>query len=149
MFEIAEVLGNAIGKKVEYRPQSMEQFEKDFGPTRAGFFEYLANGFYARCSPDFYNLTGRKPTSYAEYLANKGAAGETGLEEWGWLKDAWNKHVKPHVDKAVGAAKEHVQKAVSGKAALAEEGDADVEEWDWLKKAWNKHVKPHVLYNLV
>ena len=43
--------------------------------------EYLTNGFYTRCSPDFYNLTGRKPTSYAEYLVQKGAAGETGLEE--------------------------------------------------------------------
>ena len=29
----------ALGKKVEYRPQSMEQFEKDFGPTRAAEFE--------------------------------------------------------------------------------------------------------------
>ena len=27
----------------------MEQFDKDFGPTRAGFFEYLCNGFYSRC----------------------------------------------------------------------------------------------------
>jgi len=81
MDEIAEDLGNALGKKVEYRPQTLADMEKDFGPTRAAFFEYLCNGFYTRCSPDFYNLTGRKPTSYAEYLRTKGAAGETGLEE--------------------------------------------------------------------
>jgi uncharacterized protein YbjT (DUF2867 family) len=92
MAEIGEVLGAAMGKKLEYRPQSFDQFEKDFGATRAGFFEYLCNGFYSRCSPDFYNITGRKPTSYAEYLANKGAAGETGLEE---LRQAnmWKKGV--------------------------------------------------------
>jgi len=41
----------------------------------------LANGFYTRCTPDFCNIIGRKPTSYADYLKNKGAAGETGLEE--------------------------------------------------------------------
>jgi len=81
MFEIAEDLGKVLGKKVEYRPQDMVQFEKDFGPTRAEFFEYLCNGFYTRCSPDFYNITGRKPTSYHAYLTTKGAAGETGLEE--------------------------------------------------------------------
>jgi len=81
MDEIAADLSAALGKKVEYRPQSLADFEKDFGPTRAAFFEYLSNGFYTRCSPDFYNLTGRKPTSYAEYLGSKGAAGETGLEE--------------------------------------------------------------------
>eukprot|EP00747_Dinoflagellata_sp_TGD_P170325 gnl/TRDRNA2_/TRDRNA2_201614_c0_seq1.p1 gnl/TRDRNA2_/TRDRNA2_201614_c0~~gnl/TRDRNA2_/TRDRNA2_201614_c0_seq1.p1 ORF type:complete len:325 (+),score=72.18 gnl/TRDRNA2_/TRDRNA2_201614_c0_seq1:50-1024(+) len=92
MAEIAEVLGEAMGKKLEYRPQDFKQFEADFGPTRAAFFEYLCNGFYTRCSPDFYNLTGKKPTSYAEYLANKGAAGETGLEE---LRQAnlWKKGV--------------------------------------------------------
>lgn len=92
MYEIAEVLGVAMGKKLEYRAQSFEQFEKDFGATRAGFFEYLTNGFYTRCSPDFYNLTGRKPTSYAEYLTTQGAAGETGLEE---LRQAnmWKKGV--------------------------------------------------------
>merc|ERR1719335_507044 len=99
MYEIAEVLGNAIGKKVEYRPQSMEQFEKDFGPTRAGFFEYLTNGFYSRCSPDFYNITGKKPTSYAEYLANKGAAGETGLEEL-YQANLWKKGVDAMKDAA-------------------------------------------------
>lgn len=81
MYEIAEDLGKVMGKKVEYRPQSMEQFEKDFGATRAEFFEYLCNGFYTRCSPDFYNITGRRPTTYAKYLVNKGAAGETGLQE--------------------------------------------------------------------
>jgi hypothetical protein len=70
-----------LGKKVVYRPQTLADFENDFGPTRAAFFEYLANGFYTRCSPDFYNIIGRKPTSYAHYLANKGVAGETGLEE--------------------------------------------------------------------
>merc|ERR1712025_1242943 len=78
---IAADLGAALGKKLEYRPQTLEDFEKDFGATRAAFFEYLSNGFYTRCSPDFYNLTGRKPTSYADYLRTKGAAGETGLEE--------------------------------------------------------------------
>jgi len=90
MAEIAEDLGKALNKKVEYRAQSFEQFEKDFGPTRAAFFEYLCNGFYARCSPDFYNLTGRRPTTYAEYLANKGAAGETGLEEL-YQANLWKK----------------------------------------------------------
>ncbi|CAD7938354.1 unnamed protein product [Amoebophrya sp. A25] len=63
MSEIAADLSTALGKKIEYRAQGFEQFEKDFGPTRAAFiFEYLTNGFYTRCSPDFYNLTGR---SYA------------------------------------------------------------------------------------
>merc|ERR1712037_614097 len=90
MYEIAEDLGKALGKKVEYRPQSMEQFEKDFGPTRAGFFEYLTNGFYSRCSADFYNITGHCPTKYAEYLATKGAAGETGLEEL-YQANLWKK----------------------------------------------------------
>eukprot|EP00656_Telonema_subtile_P007038 TRINITY_DN13288_c0_g1_i4.p2 TRINITY_DN13288_c0_g1~~TRINITY_DN13288_c0_g1_i4.p2 ORF type:complete len:344 (-),score=92.55 TRINITY_DN13288_c0_g1_i4:204-1235(-) len=81
MTEIAHDLSGALGKDVEYRPQSFEQLEKDFGATRAEFFEYLCNGFYTRCSPDFYNIVGRKPTSYADYLINKGAAGETGVEE--------------------------------------------------------------------
>merc|ERR1711972_1051122 len=92
MDEIAADLSAAMGKKIEYRPQSFDDFEKDFGAVRAGFFEYLCNGFYSRVSPDFYNITGRKPTSYAEYLANKGAAGETGLEE---LRQAnlWKKGV--------------------------------------------------------
>merc|ERR1719498_815347 len=81
MYEIAADLGEVMGKKLEYRPQGFEQFEKDFGAIRAAFFEYLCNGFYTRVSPDFYNFTGRKPTSYAEYLVNRGAAGETGLQE--------------------------------------------------------------------
>lgn len=92
MYEIAEDLGKALGKKVEYRPQSMEQFEKDFGATRAAFFEYLCNGFYTRCSPDFYNVIGRRPTTYAEYLVTKGAAGETGLEEL-YQANLWKKGV--------------------------------------------------------
>jgi uncharacterized protein YbjT (DUF2867 family) len=90
MDEIAEDLGKALGKKVEYRAQDFAQFEKDFGETRAVFFEYLTNGFYCRCSADFYNVTGHKPTSYAEYLVNKGAAGETGLEEL-WQANVWKK----------------------------------------------------------
>lgn len=90
MAEIAEDLSKALGKKVEYRPQSFEQFEKDFGPTRAAFFEYLTNGFYTRCSPDFYNITGKKPTSYAEYLAQKGAAGDTGVQEL-YQANLWKK----------------------------------------------------------
>ncbi len=81
MEEIGNDLGKAMGKKIEYRPQSMVDFENDFGSTRAEFFEYLSNGFYCRCSPDFYNLTGHKPTAYYDYLTTKGASGETGLEE--------------------------------------------------------------------
>lgn len=81
MAEIAADLGRAMGKTIEYRAQSMVDFETDFGATRAEFFEYLTNGFYTRCSPDFYNLTGHKPTSYYDYLTTKGASGETGLEE--------------------------------------------------------------------
>merc|ERR1719197_1522065 len=92
MKEIAEDLSKAMGKTIEYRPQGMTDFEKDFGATRAAFFEYLCNGFYTRVSPDFYNITGRKPTSYMEYLTTKGADGETGLEE---LRQAnlWKKGV--------------------------------------------------------
>eukprot|EP00929_Paragymnodinium_shiwhaense_P085753 TRINITY_DN4618_c0_g2_i1.p1 TRINITY_DN4618_c0_g2~~TRINITY_DN4618_c0_g2_i1.p1 ORF type:complete len:376 (-),score=91.65 TRINITY_DN4618_c0_g2_i1:261-1352(-) len=99
MYEIAEDLGNVIGKKLEYRPQDFKQFEADFGPTRASFFEYLTNGFYTRVAPDFYNLVGRKPTSYAEYLVTKGASGETGLEE---LRQAnlWKKGVDAMKDAA-------------------------------------------------
>jgi uncharacterized protein YbjT (DUF2867 family) len=81
MSEIASDLGRTMGKTIEYRAQSMVDFENDFGATRAEFFEYLTNGFYTRCSPDFYNLTGHKPTSYYDYLTTKGASGETGLEE--------------------------------------------------------------------
>jgi len=99
MFEIAEDLSEALGKKVEYRPQDMVQFEKDFGETRAAFFEYLCNGFYTRCSPDFYNIVGRRPTTYAEYLKNKGAAGETGLEEL-YQANLWKKGVDAMKDAA-------------------------------------------------
>jgi glycine cleavage system aminomethyltransferase T len=41
----------------------------------------LRNGFYTRSSPDFYNLTGRRPATYKEYLTQKGPHGGTGLEE--------------------------------------------------------------------
>ena len=75
MAEIASDLGRAMGKDIEYRAQSMVNFETDFGATRAEFFEYLTNGFYTRCSPDFYNLTGHKPTSYYDYLTTQGASG--------------------------------------------------------------------------
>ena len=51
------------------------------GPRYSEFFEYLNNGFYSRVSPCFYNLVGRKPTSYKEYLTTKGAAGDTGMDE--------------------------------------------------------------------
>jgi len=105
MDEIAADLSVAMGKKIVYRPQSFEIFEKDFGPTRAAFFEYLCNGFYTRCSPDFYNLTGRKPTSYLDYLKNKGAAGETGLEEL-YQGNMWKKGVDVMKD-AVQAVSKH------------------------------------------
>jgi len=81
LHEVAADLSEVYGKKVEYRPQDIVQFEKDFGPVRTAFFEYLRNGFYTRCSPDFYNLTGHRPLLYKEYLTQKGAAGDTGLEE--------------------------------------------------------------------
>jgi len=74
MADIAIDLGRAMDKDIEYRAQSMVDFENDFGSTRAEFFEYLTNGFYCRCSPDFYNLTGQKPTSYYDYLTTTGAA---------------------------------------------------------------------------
>ena len=90
MAEIAADLGRAMGKELEYRAQSMVDFENDFGSTRAEFFEYLTNGFYCRCSPDFYNITGHKPTSYYDYLTTKGASGETGLEEL-WQGNLWKK----------------------------------------------------------
>jgi len=90
MAEIANDLGRAMGKDIEYRAQSMIDFETDFGATRAEFFEYLTNGFYTRCSPDFYNLTGSKPTSYYDYLTTKGVSGETGLEEL-WQGNLWKK----------------------------------------------------------
>merc|ERR1719321_211737 len=90
MHEVAADLSEVLGKKVEYKPQEAKQFEADFGPVRAAFFEYLTNGFYTRCSPDFYNITGRRPTTYAEYLVQKGAAGETGLEEL-YQANMWKK----------------------------------------------------------
>ncbi|MFK7800120.1 MAG: SDR family oxidoreductase [Anaerolineae bacterium] len=90
MSEIAADLGRAMGKELEYRAQSMVDFENDFGSTRAEFFEYLTNGFYCRCSPDFYNITGHKPTAYYDYLTTAGASGETGLEEL-WQGNLWKK----------------------------------------------------------
>jgi len=99
MYEIAEDLGKVLGKKLEYRPQDMVQFEKDFGPARAEFFEYLCNGFYTRCSPDFYNVMGKRPTRYSEYLVTKGAAGETGLEEL-YQGNLWKKGVDAMKDAA-------------------------------------------------
>merc|ERR1719396_63999 len=104
MYEVAEDLSAVMGKKIEYRPQSFEQFEADFGPTRAAFFEYLTNGFYTRCSPDFYNITGKKPTTYAEYLRQKGAAGETGLEEL-YQANLWKKGTDAMKDAAQAAAR--------------------------------------------
>ncbi len=92
MSEIASDLDRAMNKTIEYRAQSMVDFENDFGNTRAEFFEYLTNGFYTRCSPDFYNLTGHKPTSYYDYLTTKGASGETGLEEL-YQGNLWKKGV--------------------------------------------------------
>lgn len=90
MAEIAADLGRAMDKAIEYRPQSMVDFENDFGATRAEFFEYLVNGFYTRCSPDFYNITGHKPTAYYDYLTTPGASGETGLDEL-WQGNLWKK----------------------------------------------------------
>ncbi|SMC74950.1 Uncharacterized conserved protein YbjT, contains NAD(P)-binding and DUF2867 domains [Desulfocicer vacuolatum DSM 3385] len=90
MAEIAADLGRAMEKDIEYRAQSMSDFERDFGSTRAEFFEYLSNGFYCRCSPDFYNITGHKPTSYYDYLMTKGMCDETGLEEL-WQGNLWKK----------------------------------------------------------
>jgi len=90
MDEIAADLGRAMQRDIEYRAQSMADFESDFGSTRAEFFEYLTNGFYCRCSPDFYNLTGRKPTSYYDYLTTQGVSGETGLDEL-WQGNLWKK----------------------------------------------------------
>lgn len=90
MGDIAADLSRAMNKSIEYRAQNMIDFEADFGSTRAEFFEYLTNGFYCRCSPDFYNLTGQKPTSYYDYLTTKGASGETGLDEL-WQGNLWKK----------------------------------------------------------
>eukprot|EP00756_Hemistasia_phaeocysticola_P002146 Hpha_TRINITY_DN11479_c0_g1::TRINITY_DN11479_c0_g1_i1::g.137405::m.137405 len=66
MDEIAADLGKAMGKTVEYRAQSFEQFEKDFGPTRAALFEYLCNGFYTRCSPDLQHYRQTRSTLCGE-----------------------------------------------------------------------------------
>ena len=90
MEEIAANLGKAMDKSIEYKAQTLEDFENDFGNTRAEFFEYLSNGFYCRCSPDFYNLTGHKPTSYYDYLTTQGVTGETGLDEL-WQGNMWKK----------------------------------------------------------
>lgn len=76
-----DVAKDVFGKTISYVPQDLKKFEEDFGSTRAEFFEYLQNGFYTRCSPDFYNLTGKRPLTYYEYLTTKGAAGDTGIEE--------------------------------------------------------------------
>ena len=76
-----DVAKDVFGKTISYVPQDQKKFEEDFGKTRAEFFEYLQNGFYTRCSPDFYNLTGKRPLTYYEYLTRKGAAGDTGIEE--------------------------------------------------------------------
>lgn len=99
MAEIAADLGRAMDKSIEYKAQSMQDFEADFGSTRAEFFEYLNNGFYCRCSPDFYNITGHKPTAYFDYLTKKGACGETGLEEL-WQGNLWKKGVDAMQDAA-------------------------------------------------
>jgi len=90
MEEIAADLGKAMDKAIEYKAQTLEDFENDFGATRAEFFEYLSNGFYCRCSPDFYNLTGHKPTAYYDYLTTAGVTGETGLDEL-WQGNLWKK----------------------------------------------------------
>jgi uncharacterized protein YbjT (DUF2867 family) len=90
MGDVAETLSKVMGKKIEYRQQDFVEFEKDFGPARTQFFEYLRNGFYTRVAPDFYNLTGRRATTYYEYLTTKGKAGETGLEEL-YQAGVWSK----------------------------------------------------------
>lgn len=99
MHEVAADLSEAMGKKVEYRPQDLAKWEADFGATRAAFRAYLRNGFYTRCSPDFYNLTGRRPTSYMEYLTTTGPHGETGLEElFSAAGKLYTKGVDPYKD---------------------------------------------------
>ncbi len=91
MVEVAADLEKAWGNKVEFRQQDKDKFIADFGPTRWEFIEYLLNGFYTRVAPDFYNLTGRRPTNYFEHLTEKGAAGETGLEELFNAPSMWTK----------------------------------------------------------
>jgi len=81
MYEVAADLSTAMGKKVEYRAMDPVEWEKQFGKVRAAFRTYLRNGFYTRCSPNFYNLTGKKPTTYLDYLTKKGPHGEDGLAE--------------------------------------------------------------------
>eukprot|EP01063_Lacrimia_lanifica_P001156 TRINITY_DN1055_c0_g1_i1.p1 TRINITY_DN1055_c0_g1~~TRINITY_DN1055_c0_g1_i1.p1 ORF type:complete len:327 (+),score=157.16 TRINITY_DN1055_c0_g1_i1:59-1039(+) len=90
MHDVAADLAKALGKDVKYIAQDIDAFEKDFGPQRRAFFEYLRNGFYTRCSPDFYNLTGKKPQPFIDYLLKKGKAGETGLEDM-WKAGMWSK----------------------------------------------------------
>lgn len=81
MHEVAADLAKAMGKPVEYRALDPVKWEEQFGAVRALFRTYLRNGFYTRCSPCFYNLTGKKPTTYHDYLTVKGPHGENGLEE--------------------------------------------------------------------
>eukprot|EP01061_Rhynchopus_euleeides_P027423 TRINITY_DN445_c0_g1_i16.p1 TRINITY_DN445_c0_g1~~TRINITY_DN445_c0_g1_i16.p1 ORF type:complete len:331 (+),score=151.30 TRINITY_DN445_c0_g1_i16:82-1074(+) len=90
LHDCAADLTKVLGKPVVYREQDIDQFEKDFGPQRRAFFEYLRCGFYTRCSPDFYNLTGRKPQAFVDYLQQPGKAGETGLEDM-WKAGMWSK----------------------------------------------------------
>ncbi|XP_057314311.1 (4-alkanoyl-5-oxo-2,5-dihydrofuran-3-yl)methyl phosphate reductase-like [Hydractinia symbiolongicarpus] len=81
MYDVADVLSEVLGKKIEYRETSPEKFIEDFGQTRWEFIEYLRKGFYLRVSPDYYNLTGKKSTNYLQHMTTKGAAGETGTDE--------------------------------------------------------------------
>ena len=63
-YEITADLGRALVNTVEYRPHNTKQFEADFGAVRAGFSEYLCDGFYTRCSANkYYDITepGRSP----------------------------------------------------------------------------------------
>eukprot|EP01059_Diplonema_ambulator_P020899 TRINITY_DN3484_c0_g3_i1.p1 TRINITY_DN3484_c0_g3~~TRINITY_DN3484_c0_g3_i1.p1 ORF type:complete len:346 (+),score=122.69 TRINITY_DN3484_c0_g3_i1:55-1038(+) len=90
MYDVAADLSKALGKPIEYKQQDIDEFTKDFGPQRRAFFEYLRNGFYTRCSPDFYNLTGRKPQAFYDYLTKPGKAGETGIADM-WKAGMWAK----------------------------------------------------------
>ena len=49
-----------------------------------------SEGWFCRCSPDFYNIMGHKPTSYYDYLTTQGVSGETGLDEL-WQGNLWKK----------------------------------------------------------
>lgn len=93
MYEVAADLSKAYGKEVKYVASDKDQFQKDFGMTRWEFIEYLLNGFYTRVAPDFYNLTGRMPTTYYDHLTKPGAAGETGLDELFNVPSMWTKGV--------------------------------------------------------